>query len=168
MLKAEVRRQVKRCLGDSSNVAKPLDYFEVQENFYLVEEFVDGADLAKVMGAGLPYLPPSTCARLLHQLAKGLSASHHAGVVHRDLKPSNVMIVGGHRFLEEKITDFGIAKMAEGEIGAWAEGEYKGCLIYSFDGAYDHTHRSDTSTDGIMITQNINKHQHWNVLCSLA
>lgn len=109
-----------------SNVAKTLDYFEAQESFYLVEEFVDGADLAKVMGAGLPYLPPSTCARLLHQLAKGLSASHHAGVVHRDLKPSNVMIVGGHRFLEAKITDFGIAKMAEGEIGAWAEGEDKG------------------------------------------
>lgn len=109
-----------------ANVAKTLDYFEFEGAPFLIEEFVDGADLATVMEMGLPYLPPSTCARLLHQLAKGLAASHHAGVIHRDLKPSNIMIVGGHRFVEAKITDFGIAKMAEGEIGAWAEAGDKG------------------------------------------
>lgn len=109
-----------------SNVAKTLDYFEIAGRPFLVEEFVEGADLAAVKGIGLPCLPPSACARLIHQLAKGLAASHHAGVIHRDLKPSNIMIVGGHRFGEAKITDFGIAKMAEGEIGAWAEGEDKG------------------------------------------
>jgi len=111
---------------NQSNVAKTLDYFEAAGTPYLIEEFVDGADLASVRTIGLPCLPPSTCARLLHQLAKGLAASHHAGVIHRDLKPSNIMIVGGHQFVEAKITDFGIAKMAEGEIGAWAEGEDKG------------------------------------------
>lgn len=111
---------------NQSNIAKTLDYFEVDGAPYLIEEFVDGADLSVVMAVGLAYLPPTTCARLAHQLVKGLAASHHAGVVHRDLKPSNIMIVGGHKFIEAKITDFGIAKMAEGEIGAWAEGEDKG------------------------------------------
>jgi serine/threonine-protein kinase len=37
-------------------------------------------------------------------------------VVHRDLKPSNIMVVGGFKYLGLKITDFGIAKMAEQEI----------------------------------------------------
>jgi serine/threonine-protein kinase len=109
-----------------SNVAKTLDYVEEDENVYLIEELVVGVDLSKIMGAELPLLPPSACARLLHQLAKGLAASHHAGVVHRDLKPSNIMIVGGSTFSEAKITDFGIAKMAEGEIGGWADGDDKG------------------------------------------
>jgi eukaryotic-like serine/threonine-protein kinase len=37
------------------------------------------------------------------------------------LKPSNIMIAGGPRLENAKITDFGIAKMAEDEIGAWAD-----------------------------------------------
>jgi serine/threonine-protein kinase len=109
-----------------ANIAKTLDYFVDEDNAYLVEEYVDGFDLSKLVPSQIPYLPPSTAARVLHQLAKGLAASHHAGVVHRDLKPSNIMVVGGLAFAEVKITDFGIAKMAEGEIGPWASGEDKG------------------------------------------
>ena len=48
-------------------------------------------------------------------------ASHAVDVVHRDLKPSNIMVADGHAFSDVKITDFGIAKMAEAEIGQWAE-----------------------------------------------
>lgn len=103
------------------NVAKTLDYFVEDDRPFLVEELVGGADLLAVMQGNLPFLPPSTCARILHQLAKGLAASHSAGVVHRDLKPSNIMVVGGPKFVDVKITDFGIAKMAEKEIGQWAE-----------------------------------------------
>jgi serine/threonine-protein kinase len=109
-----------------SNIAKTLDYFTDDANAYLIEEFVEGSDLSKIVPSVLPYLPPSTAARLLHMLAKGLAASHHAGVVHRDLKPSNIMIVGGYKFLDTKITDFGIATMAAGEIGPWAAGDDKG------------------------------------------
>lgn len=103
------------------NVAKTLDYFVEADRPFLVEELVGGADLLSVMGGNLPFLPPSTCARIFHQLAKGLAASHSADVVHRDLKPSNIMVVGGAQFQDVKITDFGIAKMAEAEIGQWAE-----------------------------------------------
>jgi eukaryotic-like serine/threonine-protein kinase len=103
------------------NVAKTLDYFEDGERSFIVEEMVDGADLEKVMSASLPFLPPSTCARIFHQLAKGLAASHAVEVVHRDLKPSNIMVVGGPYFQDMKITDFGIAKVAEKEIGQWVE-----------------------------------------------
>ncbi|MER8981548.1 serine/threonine-protein kinase [Mesorhizobium sp. M0870] len=103
------------------NVAKTLDYFEEGERPFLVEELVPDTDLFAVMAGNLPYLPPSTCARIFHQLAKGLAASHAADVVHRDLKPSNIMVVGGALFHDVKITDFGIAKMAEDEIGQWAE-----------------------------------------------
>jgi eukaryotic-like serine/threonine-protein kinase len=108
---------------NQSNVAKTLDYLtDVNGRDCLIEEFVVGADLKSVLvNNKLPCLPPSTCARLLHQLSKGLAASHQAGVVHRDLKPSNIMISAGIKFDSAKITDFGIAKMAEEEIGAWAD-----------------------------------------------
>lgn len=109
-----------------ANIAKTLDYFVEGERAILIEELVDGADLSKVVPELVPYLPPSAAARLFHMLAKGLAASHHAGVIHRDLKPSNIMVVGGYKFLEAKITDFGIATMAAGEIAPWAEGDDKG------------------------------------------
>lgn len=102
------------------NVAKTLDYVEDEGTPFLVEELVIGEDLSKVFPDVIPILPPSACARLFHQLARGLSASHHAGVVHRDLKPSNIMVLNGYRLSSVKITDFGIAKMAEAEIGEWA------------------------------------------------
>jgi serine/threonine-protein kinase len=109
-----------------TNVAKTLDYVEDTTGYYLIEELVSGADLSRIVPDILPALPPGACAKVLHQLAKGLAASHAAGVVHRDLKPSNIMVAGGLAFTEVKITDFGIAKMAEAEIGQWADSDAKG------------------------------------------
>jgi serine/threonine protein kinase len=104
-----------------ANVAKTLDYFVESDRPYLIEEFVKGMDLGAILDQYILCLPPSTTASIVHALAKGLSASHNAGVVHRDLKPSNIMVVGGLEFAGIKITDFGIAKMAEDEIAEWAD-----------------------------------------------
>lgn len=109
-----------------ANIAKTLDYVEDDTGCYLIEEMVTGLDLSRLFPGALPALPPAACAKALHQLAKGLAASRGAGVVHRDLKPSNIMVSGGTGFSELKITDFGIAKMAEAEIGQWADSEGKG------------------------------------------
>jgi serine/threonine-protein kinase len=79
-------------------------------------------DLSRVLKERISRLDPLMAARVLHRLAKGLAASHHVGVVHRDLKPSNIMAVGGETLDELKITDFGIAKMAEEELAEAIEG----------------------------------------------
>ena len=105
-----------------ANVAKTLDYVEETHTSYLIEEFIDGKDLSRVLKEHVPYFDPLLAARVLHHLAKGLAASHHAGVIHRDLKPSNIMSVGGENLIDVKITDFGIAKMAEEEILEAIEG----------------------------------------------
>jgi eukaryotic-like serine/threonine-protein kinase len=104
------------------NVAKTLDYVSTPKRPYLIEEFVEGRDLGEILKSVYRVLDPHLVARVLHRLAKGVAASHHAGVVHRDLKPSNVMVVGGETFQEVKITDFGIAKMAEQEIDEAVKG----------------------------------------------
>lgn len=98
------------------NVAKTLDYFEDEGGlFHLVEEHIDGLDLKRVISQ-FHRLDPHTVAHVLHHVARGVSASHRAGVVHRDLKPSNIMVAGGLAFRGLKITDFGIAKMAAHEV----------------------------------------------------
>ncbi len=102
------------------NVAKTLDYIREGEARYLIEEFIDGADMSKALLQRTKFLDPYLCAKVFHHLAKGVAAAHHAGVVHRDLKPTNVMVTGGYSLTELKVTDFGIAKMAAEELEAAA------------------------------------------------
>lgn len=99
-----------------ANVAKTLDYLEEGKRSYLIEEYIDGADLGQILREMTPVFDPLLVARLFHHLAKGLAASHHADVIHRDLKPSNIMAAGGRYLTDVKITDFGIAKLAAEEI----------------------------------------------------
>ena len=104
------------------NVAKTLDYIETDSSPYLIEEFILGKDLKEGLLQQLGIVDPYLTAKILHYLAKGVAASHNAGVIHRDLKPSNIMFAGEFNLSEIKITDFGIAKMAEEEIVNAVEG----------------------------------------------
>ena len=104
------------------NVAKTLDYIREGDQRYLIEELIVGTDLSKALLRRTLFLDPYLVAKVFHHMAKGLAAAHHAGVIHRDLKPTNVMMVGGYSISELKITDFGIAKMAEDELVEAAEG----------------------------------------------
>lgn len=97
------------------NVAKTLDYFEEDGKSFLVEELIDGVDLGKYLEKCDP-LDPHLTAHILHHLARALVASHHSGVIHRDLKPSNIMVGKDLAATIIKVTDFGIAKMAQEEI----------------------------------------------------
>ncbi|WP_369291030.1 serine/threonine-protein kinase [Burkholderia pseudomallei] len=104
------------------NVAKTLDYFEVGEDLFLIEEFIEGGDLDKAILQKVKFLDPYLAAKIFHHVAKGVAAAHRVGVVHRDLKPTNIMVTGGFQLHAVKVTDFGIAKMAEEELIEAAEG----------------------------------------------
>ena len=112
------------------NVAKTLDYIDGGDRQYLVEELIEGDDLSKSVLMRTSYVDPYLSARIFHNLAKGLAASHHAEVVHRDMKPTNIMVSGGLQLDSIKITDFGIAKMADEELAQAAEGG-EGTLTHS-------------------------------------
>lgn len=120
------------------NVAKTLDYVEENGVPYLVEEFLLGETLEEKINV-FGVIDPHLGARIFHHLAKGVSASHHVGVVHRDLKPSNIMAEAGVNLHLLKITDFGIATLTqevfdeearEGDLTRSTSGTIRGALPY--------------------------------------
>jgi serine/threonine-protein kinase len=81
------------------------DFVEKDEALYLITEFVDGEDLARVLGGGP--LPPDCVAAVGAAVADALECIHAHSLLHRDLKPGNVMI---SRQGAVKVMDFGIVK----------------------------------------------------------
>ncbi len=100
------------------NVAATFDYFEDHNSTFMVEEFVPGKDLARRLDQDFYYLDPALAAHLIHHIARGVLAAHRAGICHRDLKPNNIMVSDDAGMSVVKLTDFGIAKMAQAELGA--------------------------------------------------
>ncbi len=76
---------------------------------YLVMEWVDGGDLARLIRERAP-LPAEEAIRITLDILQGLGAIHRAGIVHRDVKPANVLI---DREGRAKLTDFGIARRSD-------------------------------------------------------
>ncbi|HEU0044793.1 serine/threonine-protein kinase [Sphingomonas sp.] len=74
---------------------------------YIVTEYVDGANLADVLGQQQP--TAADLILLLRRLASGLRVAHQLGAIHRDMSPDNVLLENGE-LAQAKIIDFGIAK----------------------------------------------------------
>lgn len=74
---------------------------------YIVTEYIDGTNLADVLGELRP--SPTDLVALLQRLARGLRVAHGLGAIHRDISPDNVLLEDG-KLARAKIIDFGIAK----------------------------------------------------------
>ncbi len=87
------------------------DMDEVDGLAYIAMEFVDGDTLDQLL-AQPRGLGRERVAQVLLQTAAALDYAHRKGIVHRDIKPANIMIDTAGTV---KITDFGIAKIAQWE-----------------------------------------------------
>lgn len=87
------------------NVVRTFDLGQDGEMRFYTMEYLEGRTLASIISED--GVPIPTFTKIAAQIARGLSAIHHVGVIHRDLKPDNIMLVDGMRV---KITDFGIAR----------------------------------------------------------
>jgi serine/threonine protein kinase len=143
------------------NVAQTFDLGRVGDTYYITMEYVDGADLYKLLRRAserdIP-MPVDVAAYIGKEIATGLDYAHRKRdvsgrplrIVHRDVSPQNVLISHAG---EVKLVDFGIAK-ATMRVRQTAVGVIKGKYYYmSPEQAWGDPldHRSDIFSAGIVL-----------------
>jgi eukaryotic-like serine/threonine-protein kinase len=120
-----------------SNVVSVFDIGVGDNTYFIVMEYVDGADLKQVMEyqkkLGKPMSVEAACF-IVTKICQGLAYAHDLhtpdgeplNIVHRDVTPANVLIT---RHGEIKIVDFGLAK-ASSQLASSDAGVIKGKFGY--------------------------------------
>jgi len=92
------------------------------DSCYITMEYIEGYTLKKFCRKN-NLLPLKKVAEIIFSVCNALDYAHKNGVIHKDIKPGNIMIDKGG---VTKITDFGIAQMAErtAEMGFWGTPSY--------------------------------------------
>ncbi|HEY9604194.1 MAG TPA: protein kinase [Allocoleopsis sp.] len=100
-------------LGNHDQIPRLLAYFEENQKFYLVQEFIIGHSLATELQPGR-YWTESQVIALLKDVLGILAFVHSDGVIHRDLKPGNLI----RRTSDNKLVliDFGAVKQIRTQI----------------------------------------------------
>jgi WD40 repeat protein len=97
-------------LGRHPQIPELLAYFTQDNRQYLVQEFIEGQNLAEVLKAEGAFRE-TQIRNLLNSLLSVVEFIHDRNVIHRDIKPENTI-----RRLDEQLVlvDFGAAKFATG------------------------------------------------------
>ncbi len=96
---------------DHPNIVQAYSVDNEMDRYFIVMEFVDGADLQQLVDQSGP-LPIPRAAEYIGQAAAGLTHAHTRNLVHCDIKPSNLLLNNQGAI---KILDLGLARLNEGE-----------------------------------------------------
>lgn len=88
------------------NIVTVYDFFEHQNNHFLVMEYLDGESVDKIIKEKGPF-DIVTALSMFKQMLSGLNHAHSKGVIHKDIKTSNFILTP----TVIKITDFGISQL---------------------------------------------------------
>ena len=121
---------------------------------YIVMEYIDGTDVAKMI-AKEGRLHTDHAMAITAHVCDALIYAHERGIIHRDIKPANIMVAYDGNV---KVADFGLAKMTHAaETGLTQSGMAMGTLHYMapeclmLGSAVDH--RADIYAVGVMLYQ---------------
>jgi serine/threonine-protein kinase len=144
-------------LIDHPNVVKLKEYTfssrAGQQRHYIVEEFVDGQDLADHLPLGQRW-DLAAASHFFAALCDGLAALKQKAIVHRDLKPHNIRVRPGGIPV---IIDFGLARhLTLPALTQTVDGAGFGTPAYfapeQFEGTkHDIDHRTDLFALGIVL-----------------
>lgn len=113
------------------HIVKLYDMGRTNDGWFLTMEYLEGVDLTAYVTApesatrsSMKELTPEAIERdnlrlmsAFLQLARGIHALHHAGMLHRDLKPSNVLVVNDRVV----VLDFGLVRELHGQAATVTE-----------------------------------------------
>ncbi len=99
---------------------------------YMVTEYVEGSDAARLADAQGGRLPFREAIDIVSQSLDALAYAHSKGYIHRDIKESNILISGAAPNFIAKLTDFGLAKSftQSGMSGITMAGDMAGTFAY--------------------------------------
>lgn len=102
-------------LGHHDQIPRLLAYFEEDQEFYLVQEFIEGHTLTQELQPGQRW-EESRVMTLLEEVLSILDFVHSHGVIHRDIKPDNLI----RRNSDHKLVlvDFGAVKQIRTQFAA--------------------------------------------------
>jgi serine/threonine-protein kinase len=94
------------------HIVQVYDFVQDGDQAWIAMELIEGKTIADYLhDKGV--MPISETVQLVIQMAEALAYAHKRGVVHRDFKPANVILsIDG----AAKITDFGLAKIAQSSV----------------------------------------------------
>lgn len=94
-------------VGSHPQVPRLLDYFEVNQQFYLVQEYINGWTLQEEVKRSGPFSEAGV-KQFLSEILPILQYIHDRQVIHRDIKPANLICRSEDRKLV--LIDFGAVK----------------------------------------------------------
>ncbi len=122
-LAARFMAEIRTLAGlDHPNITQLRTAFQIQNQFVMVMEYVEGTTLDKLS----TQLPLEQVLDYSTQALAALSYAHSKGVTHRDIKPANIMITT-HGVV--KLMDFGIAKSTT-DLNLTRPGTTMGSIYY--------------------------------------
>ncbi|MEC4819059.1 MAG: serine/threonine-protein kinase, partial [Scytonema sp. PMC 1069.18] len=109
----DTEAQVLYKLGTHDRIPQLLAYFEENEEFYLVQEFIEGHNFSQEIIPGQA-LSQDQVIVLLEEILEILDFVHQEKVIHRDINPSNII----RRQIDGKLVliDFGAVKQITTQV----------------------------------------------------
>lgn len=128
------------------NIVHAYDAGDHRGFHYLVMEYVQGHDLARVLQQLGP-IPAAMAVDYITQAAQGLEYAHSKGVVHRDIKPSNLLLDDEGTI---KVLDMGLARIGnsgEASLQLTTTGQVMGTIEYMSPEQAEDTREADQRSD---------------------
>jgi serine/threonine protein kinase len=94
------------------NVVTIYDFGEVDDHLFIAMEYVEGDDLADLLGKKVA-IPILEALDLTVGVLHGLGYAHKRGIIHRDIKPANVRVDSEGK---ARLMDFGVAHLASSDM----------------------------------------------------
>ncbi|MGF1460733.1 MAG: protein kinase [Leptolyngbyaceae cyanobacterium] len=106
-------------VGSHSQIPRLLDYFTINDGFYLVQEYVPGQVLTREVRRDGPQ-GESEVKQFLREILPVVKFIHRCKIIHRDIKPPNIIRCADDGRLV--LIDFGAVRECLGDLG---EGSYQ-------------------------------------------